>query len=66
MISQYTLKCDNCNTEQSVEVDESIPFFNQARKRDWTKLTCQNCDASLLAAKFSKKSNILFSMVSKR
>lgn len=41
MISEYTLKCNNCDTAQSIDIDESVPFFNQARKRDWAKLTCQ-------------------------
>jgi hypothetical protein len=62
-MSEYKLKCNNCNMEQTVDVDESVPFFNQARKRDWAKLTCQSCGVPLLAAKFSKRSNILFAMV---
>lgn len=62
-MSEYKLKCDKCNVEQDVQIDESVPFFNQARKRDWAKLTCQNCGTTLLAAKFAKKSNILFAMV---
>lgn len=59
----YKLKCDKCKVEQVVQIDETIPFFNQARKRDWAKLTCKNCGTSLFAAKFSKKSNLLFTMV---
>lgn len=62
MISEYMLKCNHCDTAQSIGIDESVPFFNQARKRDWVKLTCQSCGASLLAAKFSKRSNVLFTM----
>lgn len=61
-MSEYKLKCCNCNIEQSVDIDDYVPFFNQARKHDWAKITCQICGVPLLSAKFSKKSNVLFAM----